>query len=202
MYAHRGCAVFYVPHRNRHLQRSSLPTSFFYTPNPTAEKNTWLQQWNSPGTEDMASRLSVGAAIEFREMLGGEARIMNYNHDLAVRGGKAAARVLGTSVMDTPDNALTASMVNVRLPIVQSRLPSSVEALNVWAAKADRWFFDRLYNDFKTFTPVFIHDGKPWARFSAQAWLEIDDFEYGARALLELCKRINEGQVTELNVSA
>lgn len=41
MYAHRGCAVFYVASRNFHLQRSALPTSWFYASEPSTESNTW-----------------------------------------------------------------------------------------------------------------------------------------------------------------
>ena len=42
MYAHRGCAVFYVAPRNLHLQRTSLPTSWFYTSDPSEKSNSWV----------------------------------------------------------------------------------------------------------------------------------------------------------------
>lgn len=205
LYAHRSCAVFYVPTRNRHLQRSSLPTSWNYAPNATPEKNSWQIQWEAPGTEDMAPRLSVQAALDFREKLGGEARIMNYCHDLAVRGGLAAARILGTSMMDLDDRSMTGCMANVRLPILNARIANGAKdgaAMQAWVNKASSWFFDSLLNEFKTIIPLYLHDDKIWARISAQIWLDIDDFEYGARALLELCKRINEGQAPDFNVGA
>jgi hypothetical protein len=41
MYAHRGCAVFYCAKRNQHVQRSSLPTSWFYISDASETKNTW-----------------------------------------------------------------------------------------------------------------------------------------------------------------
>lgn len=41
LYAHRGCAVFYVAPRNLHLQRASLPTGWSYQSNPTRDNNTW-----------------------------------------------------------------------------------------------------------------------------------------------------------------
>lgn len=134
--------------------------------------------------------LSINAALEFRQMLGGEDRIMSYNHDLAIRGGKAAASILGTCVLDLSDNLLTASMVNVQVPIIKSRLGSNIDA---WISSAGPWFFTTLLSEFKTVIPVYSYNGNIWARFSAQIWLEVTDFEYGARALMELSNRINQG---------
>ena len=52
----------------------------------------------------------IRAAIDFREWLGGEHKINEYTHELAVTGGRHLAQRLGTSVMD-PDGELTLSMV-------------------------------------------------------------------------------------------
>lgn len=142
--------------------------------------------------------LSINAALEFRQMLGGEDRIMNYNHDLAVRGGKAAAAILDTCVLDLPDNSLTASMVNVQVPIIKSRLGPDV---NAWIVSAGTWFFNTLLLEFKTVIPIYAYNGNIWARFSAQIWLEVADFEYGARAILELTNRINQGTAPQFLTS-
>ena len=40
------------------------------------------------------------SALAFRKWLGGEAKINAYCHDLAMRGGKRLAELLGTKVMD------------------------------------------------------------------------------------------------------
>ncbi|UZJ56896.1 hypothetical protein CBS101457_006216 [Exobasidium rhododendri] len=199
LYAHRGCAVFYVASRNLHLQRTSLPTSWSYQNEASSKSNTWVQQWGDAGTLDVSPFLSVNAALEFRQKMGGEDRIMKYNHDLAIRGGKAAASILDTCIMDLPDESLTACMVNVQLPIIRSRIGTD---LTVWINYADSWFFTSLYQEFRTALPVFEYDGKLWARFSAQIWLEVADFEYGARALLELCTRINEGTAPDFRSGA
>lgn len=130
--------------------------------------------------------------------MGGEERIMGYTRDLAIRGGKAAAQILDTCVMDLADNALTAGMVNVQLPIIKSRTGADAAA---WMDAADPWFFSTLHKEFKTCLTVFEYHGKIWARFSAQIWLEVADFEYGARALLELSKRINEGNAPDFRRS-
>lgn len=49
-------------------------------------------------------------ALRFREWLGGEHKINEYCHDLAVKGGRRLAEILGTQVLD-PDGSLTLNMV-------------------------------------------------------------------------------------------
>lgn len=51
-------------------------------------------------------------ALDFRNFLGGEKRIAQYCHDLAVAGGRKAAEIMGTDVVDTEDDELTANMVS------------------------------------------------------------------------------------------
>lgn len=85
LYVPRGCAVLYVPRRNQHLMRSSLPTSHWYepvprpgkqpTPNPLppSTKSNFVQQFEFVGTVDNASLLCIPAAIKFRkDICGGE----------------------------------------------------------------------------------------------------------------------------------
>lgn len=50
------------------------------------------------------------AALDFREWLGGERKINEYTHALAIAGGNRLAECLGTRVMD-PDGELTLNMV-------------------------------------------------------------------------------------------
>lgn len=45
--------------------------------------------------------------------MGGEVKINEYCHNLAIGGGKALAKILGTSVMD-PDGSLTLNMVSAQ----------------------------------------------------------------------------------------
>jgi hercynylcysteine S-oxide lyase len=57
------------------------------------------------GTIDHAPYLSVSAAFVYRSWLGGEKKINDYCHQLAIEGGKKLAEVLGTEVMDSTDGA-------------------------------------------------------------------------------------------------
>lgn len=60
--------------------------------------------------------MTILDVIKFREEIGGEDRIIAYNHSLAVAGGKRLAKRWGTQVMDNANGEYTACMVNVRLP--------------------------------------------------------------------------------------
>ena len=61
-------------------------------------------------------RHPVRAALDFRQWLGGEEKINGYCRDLAIRGGKRLAEVLGTEEMDqTPNRELTLNMVRSHL---------------------------------------------------------------------------------------
>ncbi len=58
-------------------------------------------------------------AIAFRRRMGGEQKINDFCHTLAVAGGRLVAEILGTKVMDSTDNGeLTASMVCTYLTYV------------------------------------------------------------------------------------
>lgn len=123
-------------------------------------------------------------------MLGGEQRIRDYNNDLALRGGISAAKILDTCILDDEDHYFTTNMVNVKLPIIKSRIGNDIVK---WEGKARSWFASTLLTDFKVVAPIFSYRGDIWVRLSAQIWLEMSDFEYAARALLDLCNRINQG---------
>jgi hypothetical protein len=151
-------------------------------------------QWASPGTLDPSPFLSIDAALDFRQMLGGEERIMSYNHYLAQKGGIAAAGILDTCVLDPPDAELTCCMVNVQVPIIKSKIGTDID---VWMTVANDWFFTTLLQEYKILVTVFAWQGRIWARFSAQVFLEVADFEYGARALLELANRVNQGNAPD-----
>lgn len=59
------------------------------------------------------------------------------------------------------------------------------EAERIW-----EWMTKVLVDDYKTFIPVYYHDGRFWARLSAQVYLDMDDFEWAGKTLHELCERV------------
>lgn len=108
--APRGCAVFYVPFRNQHLIRSTVPTSHGYVPVPGAApradplsptaKSVFVNAFEYVGTLDNSPYLCVKDSLQFRErVLGGEARIQRYMRSLAKEGGAKVSQRLGTWVL-------------------------------------------------------------------------------------------------------
>ncbi|KAI1383749.1 PLP-dependent transferase [Hypoxylon trugodes] len=195
-YVPRSCALLYVPVRNQALIRSTIPTSHGYISNsgerfnplPKKNESPFVNNFQFVGSTDSAAYLCVKDAIEWREqVLGGEARILEYIHALAKDGGKKAAQVLGTEVLDNKSGTMSrCATTNVALPL-------EVEE----ASQASDWMMETMMSEYGTFIPLFIHNGRPWARISAQVYLDIDDFEWAGRTLLELCTRVKRGEYKE-----
>ncbi|KAI9805081.1 MAG: hypothetical protein M1825_000915 [Sarcosagium campestre] len=56
------------------------------------------------------------------------------------------------------------------------------------------WILRSLLDEHNTFIAISFHAGALWARFSAQVYLEVTDFEYGARVLGGLCEAVKRCQ--------
>lgn len=202
----RGCAVFYVPLRNQELIRTSLATSHGYVsrggtaranPLPPTSKSRFVNEFEFVGTIDNSPYLAVKDAIEWRESIGGEEKIIEYQTRLAREGGKKVAEILGTGVMDNKTGTLTdCAMINVALPLVvvddanDSRAKEGDTKVPRKSAFAlHQWMLDTLMSDYHTFIALIVHQDRWWARLSAQVYLEMDDFEWTGKTLRELCKR-------------
>jgi len=111
------------PRRWQYLVHSQpIGHSYKHHPIPSPEdaakgEPQWVEEWVWNGTIDWAPILSVEAALDFREQVcGGEKRITDYCHQLALEGGKLAASILGTETMHNApgDGELVANMVSPR----------------------------------------------------------------------------------------
>lgn len=153
LFVPRACAVFYVPVRNQHLMRSTVPTSHGYVPKargdgkvrgsplPPSSKGVFVNAFEFVGTLDNSPYLCVKDAIEWREkVLGGEERIRDYTWTLAKEGGATVADALGTWVMENPQGEghrlMDCAMVNVALPLVV--VPEQTESLSEAAIEGGR----------------------------------------------------------------
>ena len=52
----------------------------------------------------------------------------------------------------------------------------------------------KLISDYRTFVALFKYNDRIWARISAQVYLDIGDFEWAGRVLLELSGRVTRGE--------
>ncbi|OJJ58996.1 hypothetical protein ASPSYDRAFT_151150 [Aspergillus sydowii CBS 593.65] len=156
LYTPRSCAVLYVPTRNQHLIRTSLPTSWNYVP-PTSSatstqgaddeellpsvlpttgnpKSAFVTLFEFTGTTDDSAYACVPAAMKFRaEVCGGEEAIYDYLEKLAGEVGDAVAAALGTDVLKAVKGergGLGCAMVNVRLPvrIIEPQSPAQTKS--------------------------------------------------------------------------
>ncbi|KAL0074184.1 pyridoxal phosphate-dependent transferase [Phycomyces blakesleeanus] len=182
MFMPRGCAVLYVAKRNQgHVHPLSINAKYMH--HKDAQDNSSFQ--NEFGglstTIDCANYLCANAALDYRQSLGGEDAIMKYCNDLAVKGGALVAKILGTEVMENKAKTLTVAMVNVRVPVGKTTKSD---------AELTAYFINELVYKHNTMISVFKHNGLWWARFCAQVYVELEDFEKAAKALLEVCKTI------------
>lgn len=177
----RGACLLYVPKRNqKYIQ--PLVISYDYK-RPDEPGYSFEDAFAYPGVEDLSPYLCIGAVIDYRKSLGGEDTIMKYCHELAVQGGELVAKILGTRVLENEDKTLTACMVNVELPLKESKL--SVKETTQTIVK-------KLIHEHNTMASPFYHNGKYWVRLSAQIYNDISDFEYGAHALQKICTELEK----------
>ncbi|KAF7543726.1 hypothetical protein G7Z17_g10509 [Cylindrodendrum hubeiense] len=205
LFAPRGCAVFYVPVRNQHMLPTTLATSHGYQPKtvtrnvplPPSTKPPFITNFNFVGTLDNSPYLCVKDAIKWRqEVLGGEDKILEYLWDLNKKGIEIVADKLQTEYMENSTGTMrNCSMANVALPIWTGKKgPGAKEGDSVVADEdADKvfhWLLNTMMGDYKTFLSLFIHGGRFWARFSAQVYLGLEDYEWAGNMLKEISERV------------
>ena len=200
--------MFYVPKRNQHLIRSSLPTSHGYEPYPRegeeeifnplnvakSGKSKFVMLFEFVGTQDVSPYLCIKEGLRFRrEVCGVEEEIMKYCINLINEGANLGAKILGTEVMQNTEGTLTQCfMANVRLPLTIGDGKGEIPAKE--AIKVAIRLIARMAKEYDIYLPVFSHAGKLWTRWSGQIYLDLKDFEYGAEALKAMCERAKMGE--------
>lgn len=111
-------SVMWIPKRNQHLIRTSIPTAAGYEsstyPSPEgAAPWTFSDQYVWVGTQAFDAYLSISRALDFRALCGGEERIMRWCVDLAEEGGQRLSKVLGgREIMRVGQDPLGCAMVS------------------------------------------------------------------------------------------
>ncbi|BCS17108.1 aminotransferase [Aspergillus luchuensis IFO 4308] len=215
LFVPRSCCVLYVPKRNQHLIRTTIPTSWGFIPSEDSpatapsvmksndsSKSAFESLFEFVATNDDTPYFCVPAALEFRKTVcGGEARIYEYLERLANEAADIVAATLGTDVMEErglqpgeQSNLRRCAMTTIRLPFTfREDLAASDSSATLLKAEeavaAVRWFQTTLVEGHGTFVPLVEHGGWLWVRLSAQVYLERGDFEWLAEVLKVLCQR-------------
>lgn len=208
LYVPRGCAVFYVPKRNQHLIRTSLPTSHGFNPLPReggkeiinplmlakSAKSNFVLLFQFVATLDVSPYLCIEEALKFRrEVCGGEDEIMKYCEDISNEAGEMGAKLLGTKVMQNKEGTLTkCAMTNLELPLKIGKGEKEIPEKDTYMVAS--WMTAQLAKEYDLFSPVFIHARKFWTRWSGQIYLELSDYVKGAETLSVLCERAKKGE--------
>jgi selenocysteine lyase/cysteine desulfurase len=129
-------------------------------PNIIAGYGGGLNDFTWTGTKDYSAIFSIKEALEFRSNYG-EEDIMNYNHNLAIKGAEIMASIFGTDLL-IKDNSHIGSMSNIRLP-----LNDSIKIKEI---------VDNIMLDHKIYLFTFKFNEIHYARISAQIFNEEEDY--------------------------
>jgi hypothetical protein len=138
---------------------------------------------------DYTPYLCIPAALEFRtQVCGGEAKIREYCYE-----------ILGTSVMTTQSGTMRqCAFANVELPLLFKRkeeMDGSKGELDVdEAVRIGAWIKKTAAMEMDAYLQTAFHAGKLWVRVSGQIYLEVDDFQWVAPRLMQLCERAMRGE--------
>eukprot|EP00466_Bigelowiella_natans_P004748 jgi/Bigna1/74082/fgenesh1_pg.27_\ len=168
LYSPKGSAVLWV---RRDRQALIEPTTISWEGRGLSHFQT---AFSYTGTASYSPYLAMGAALDFREWLGGEKKVLGYMHSLAKAAGQHLATAFGTEVL-LPEE-MYASLVDVRLPTNNSTIASNLP--------------QQLLERYNTWVPVYAlfgNDSGPfYTRVSCQIYTEMSDIEMLANAVLDL----------------
>lgn len=209
LFVPRGCAVMYVPVRNQHLIRSTLPTSHGFTPLPNggaaisnplppSKKSSFITNFEFVGTIDNAPYMCIPAGIKFRESCtwqgkSGESAIMSFNQDQARKAGVLVSKILGgTEVLENEEGTLgNCCLSNVKLPLEFATVAGGDKAK---AVKIAQWIAEILVTEYETFIAILFYADAWWVRLSGQVYLDMSDWDWAGHTLKEVCARVEKGE--------
>ncbi|TKA73791.1 hypothetical protein B0A49_05141 [Cryomyces minteri] len=194
------------------------PGRVINNPLPPSAKSAFVTNFEFVGTIDNTPYLCIPAALAFRQRLAhggkrGEAAVAAYCFELARAAGQLTASILGTNVLakvDTGDRTEECCFSNVRLPLEYASVTNATSATSatnltsgdVGAAKGNcdsairiaQWISQVLVHEYATFIAIIFYGDAWWVRLSAQVYLDLADFEWGAGVLKKVCERVRAGE--------
>ena len=175
LYSSKSSALLYVRHDHQHL----------YVPAPAVVDspmvNSFQDRFIWTGTRDRTPFCAILAALDYRQSLGGEQRIMTYNRELALYAGRYLSRLWKTRIL-SPE-ALQSAMTNVQVPTKNFTACQSVVG--------------QLYSTYNTMVSgasgiePHLGDIPCYLRLSAQIYQEKTDWHALGALVVKLLKELN-----------
>jgi selenocysteine lyase/cysteine desulfurase len=174
------------------------PGGKFLNPLPPNSKSAYITNFEFVGTIDNAPYLCIPTALKYREQIGGEAAILEYCHTLARLAAKTVSEALGgTEILENEEGTLgKCCMSNVKLPLQLAEVVDIAKSEDV-GMRILNWITSLLVREYSTFMAIMWYDNAWWVRLSAQVYLEMEDFEWAAKVLAEICGRVMKGEFLE-----
>ena len=143
---------------------------------------------------------------------------MRYCHDMAAEGGRKAASILGTEIMENEEGTLSGgtAFANVLLPLNVVESEEDQTPLNPRTTAEHRatfpaiprtevlpicqWMAKKSALEHQTFLAIIFYRSRLWWRLSAQIYLDVEDIVWGAVMCKKLCGEIAKGAWREQDV--
>lgn len=192
----RGCALLYVPFANQHLIKTTYPTSGGYQPPEVRAKMATTEYFVGlfvkVSTNDTTPYACIPAALKFRQdVCGGEDKIREYCERIAREGGARMAEIFNTEVLENETQTLRrCCFTNVRLPLSLTQLGATASE----GTSIAKWIQEKTPEEYETYIPTKFFEGVFWSRVSGQIYLTMEEFEWAAETLLDLCRRVQAGE--------
>ena len=167
LFTPKGTAVAYVRKQLQPLVVPAVLSSLF--------DMSWTlgTKFQYTGTRDYTAFLAVPHALDFRLQLG-EDKIIDWNHNLAWKGGLEVARIWNTGLL-VADESQCGAMASVRVP-----------SQNITQVKIATTKLKDRFNTFIATSEVSAQPGLIVARLCGQIYLEFQDFTEMAQRFLVL----------------
>ncbi|CAF1304248.1 unnamed protein product [Adineta steineri] len=175
LYSSKSSAILYVRHDHQHL----------YVPAPAIVDSAMTDDFESrfiwTGTRDRTPYCAILSALDYRQSLGGEKRIMNYNQDLAQYGGQYLSRLWETKIL-SPEN-MQSGMTNVQVPTTNFTICQMLvnELYNT---------YDTMVSGASNIAPE-LGDIPCYLRLSAQIYQEKNDWHVLGALVMKLLNQFN-----------
>jgi len=167
LYTPRGCSPFYV---RKEFQAEVSPTVV----SSEWSSGQFLANFAYTGTRDYTPFVSLRAALQFRESMGGDAAIHAYLRNLSWFAGTHLAAKWGTATI--VPQFMIGAMIDVELPVVDM---AEGEALR-----------HAIFEEYNMYFITHQLQGRVFTRLSAQIYLEQADFVLFGERVLETLARL------------